>query len=129
MRTVIAGRMPILVAVAAALGGCARQAVVETDPRGGEQARARLEAVVRADLDTLRRAQAAFFAEEGVYAYDLAALGVEPSAGVRLDVLEADATGFSALATAGSIECGVFVGGVAPPRSYTVSGGVVACRA
>ncbi len=114
---------------ALALAGCApRQAVVETDPRGGQEVRQRLGEAARADLEALKTAQEDYRAREGTYSYDLAVLGVVPSAGVRIDVLEATAGGFAALAQAGSIECGVFVGSAAPPRAYTRTAGVVACR-
>lgn len=113
-----------------AVAGCAgRQAVVESDPRGGAEARRRLEATARSDLDALRRAQTDRLEQTGAYTYDLAALGVEGSPGVDLSVLEATASGFSALAAAGSVECALFVGDADPPRAYTVTAGVVACRA
>jgi len=113
-------------ALLAACGG--RQAVVESDPRGGAEARRQLEAAARSDLDALLRAQADHFDETGAYTYDLDALGVEGSAGLSLSVLEATAAGFSALAAAGSVECAVFVGDADPPRPYTVTAGVVGCR-
>lgn len=117
-------------AAGALLQGCAaRQAVVESDPRGGAEARRQLEAAARSDLDALLRAQADHFDETGAYTYDLVALGVEGSGGVTLSVLEATAAGFSALAAAGSVECAVFVGDAEPPRSYAMTAGLVACRA
>lgn len=109
--------------------GCApRQAVVESDPRGGAEARRELEAAARSDLDGLRRAQASYHEVHGRYAYDLDALDFTASPGVNVSVLEATAAGFSALARAGSVECGVFVGSADPPRSYTLTAGVAACR-
>jgi len=111
------------------LAACApRQAIVETDPRGGDEARARLEGLARGDLDRLRRAQGTRFADEGSYTYELEALGFEPSAGIEVSVLEASSTGFSALAVGGSVECGIFVGDASPPRAYVLTAGVVACR-
>jgi len=109
--------------------GCApRQARVETDPRGGEVVRRQLEALARKDLEALQRAEAVHFANEGAYTYDTETLDFTASPGVRISVLEASTGGFSALAQAGSIECGVFVGTADPPRSYAVAAGVVSCR-
>lgn len=117
-------------AACASIAACAgRQAVVESDPRGGAEARRQLEAGARSDLDALRRAQTDHFEEAGTYTYDLGALGVEGSAGIDLSVLEATPAGFSAIAAGGSVECALFVGDVAPPRAYTITAGVVACRA
>ncbi len=124
-----AWRALLLGAVCAPLAGCAgRQAVVESDPRGGTETRRQLESAARSDLDALRRAQSDRLAERGSYAYDVAALGVEPSPGVDLAVLEATTTGFSAVASAGSVECALFVGSANPPRAYAGTAGVVACR-
>ncbi len=115
--------------LAVALGACApRQAIVETDPRGGADVRRRLEAAARADLAELVRLESDHRATTGSYAYEPADLGLEPSPGVELSVLEATSTGFSALAQAGSVECAVFVGDAEPPRSYLRAGGIVACR-
>jgi len=111
--------------------GCApRQARVESDPRGpgGEAVRRQLEELARTDLDALNRAEAAHFADARAYTYDTEALGFSASPGVRVSVLEATDGGFSALAQAGSIECGVFIGSADPPRSYTRTAGVVSCR-
>lgn len=120
----------VLAGCGAMLPACAgRQAVVESDPRGGAEARRQLEAAARSDLDALRRAQADHLNETGAYSYDPDALGVEGSPGIDLAVLEATAVGFSAIAAAGSVECALFVGNADPPRAYTVTPGVVACRA
>ena len=125
-----AGGVLALGAACALLAGCGgRQAVVESDPRGGAEARRQLEAAALSDLDELRRAQSDHHAETGAYSYDLIALGVEGSTGVSLAVLEANASGFSAIASAGSVECAMFVGDADPPRVYTAMAGVAACRA
>lgn len=118
----------LIVTVLLATGCAPRRARVETDPRGGEEARRQLEALARTDLDTLRRAEAAHFAEAGAYTYDTELLGFAASPGVRVSVLEATDGGFSALAQAGSIECGLFVGTADSPRSYARTSGVVSCR-
>lgn len=121
-----------LAAVAACVSivACAgRQAVVESDPRGGAEARRQLESAARSDLDALRRAQADHFDRAGTYTFDVDALEVEGSPGVDLSVLEATASGFSAIAAGGTVECALFVGDADPPRAYTVTAGVVACRA
>lgn len=121
--------LAVLAGSCAILPACAgRQAVVESDPRGGAEARRQLEAAARSDLDALRRAQADRLNETGAYSYDLDELGVEASPGIDLSVLEATSAGFSAIAAAGSVECALFVGDADSPRAYTVTAGVVACR-
>jgi hypothetical protein len=125
-------RWRVRVAAVGALAGlsaCApRTAVVETDPRGGAETRRQLEAAARTDLDRVRRLQEDHHGEVGRYTYELDAVGFEPSAGVRVSVLEASADGFSAVASAGTVECGLYVGSAEPPRSYTTAAAVVACR-
>lgn len=119
----------VSVGVLLGLSACTpRTAVVETDPRGGAEARRQLEAAARTDLDRLRRLQEDYHGETGRYTYEADALGFEPSAGIRVSVLEATVDGFSAVATAGSAECGLYVGSAEPPRSYTTAAAVVACR-
>lgn len=111
--------------------GCARTAVVESDPRAPTaEETARLEAAVRGDLEALRRAQDDHHAATGRYTYEVDALDFTASAGVRVDILEAAADGFSALGSAesGRVECALFVGSAEPPRSYVGTAGVVACR-
>jgi len=115
--------------VAGSFACAPRQAVIETDPRGGAQVRRQLEATVRSDLDALRRAQEDFRSRASVYTYELAELGFEPSAGVSLSVVEATENGFAAIARAGSVECTLFVGSADPPRAYATTRGVPACRA
>ncbi len=121
-----------LLAVGLLLGACAPRTVIvgsEGTPTGAEDAR-RILTAVRSDLEVLLRAQESHRAESGRYSYDLAELGFTPSPGVAVDVLEADAGGFSALATAdrGRLECVVFAGTADPPRAYSRTTGVVACR-
>jgi len=118
-----------LAGLAVVLAACApRQAVVETDPRGGAETRRGLEAAARADLADLERAQGDYFARNSTYSFDLDAVGFTPSPRVGVSVLEASAGGFSALAQAGSVECAVFIGSADPPRAYARTGGVVSCR-
>lgn len=105
-----------------------RQAVVETDPRGGEEVRRRLEAAIRSDLVALLEAQESHHEEAGRYIYEAGEIGFIPSAGVEVDVLEATTGGFSALGRSGTSECALFVGSADPPRSYAVVPGEVACR-
>lgn len=131
MRTRSRVGVPLAAALAASLAGigCApREAVVETDPRGGAEARRQLEATARADLSGLQRAMASYHEVHATYIYDLEALDFTPSPGIDVSVLEATDAGFSALARSGSVECAVFVGGADPPRSFTRTAGVVACR-
>jgi len=119
----------LLLVIALLSASCApRQARVETDPRGGEAARRQLEELARNDLDALKRAEAAHFADAGAYTYDADTLGFSASPGIKVSVLEASDGGFSALAQGGSIECAIFVGTADPPRSYARTAAVVSCR-
>jgi hypothetical protein len=125
---------PVALLVVAALAGCApRQAVVESEPgragpapSGGED----LLATLRSDLRMVAAAQEEFRADNGYYAARTADLGVQASPGVRLDVIQGDRNGWSAIAASasGDAECAVYEGDIRSPRGYLTETGRVMCR-
>lgn len=125
---------PLLLALfaLAATAGCApRQAIVESEPgRGGAAAPVDQDvlASLQSDLRELADAQEAFRADNGYYAARVATLDWAASAGVRVDIIQGDRNGWSAVASAGEAECGIFHGEVRAPRSYLTDAGQVACR-
>lgn len=110
-----------------AIGGCTRQARVESGPAVGGPDGLRESALV-ADLRRLSDLQAEHRESNPTYSYELEALGFSPTVGVQMDVLEASADGFSAIATGGGHECVLFEGTARPPRSYSEVPGDVECR-
>ena len=86
------------------------------------------ESTLISDLRRLWDRQAAYLEADSSYSYDLEALGFTASRGVRVDVLEATAEGFSAIASGGGHECVLYEGAARPPRSYAQVAGDVACR-
>jgi hypothetical protein len=117
-----------LVAAALLATGCApRQAIVESEPGRAASAGAGQE-VLRSDLRRLADAQETYRAANGYYAVRTADLRFTASAGVRVDVLQGDRGGWSAVAASGDAECGMYQGAVRPPRSYLTESGRVACR-
>jgi hypothetical protein len=109
----------------AAAAGCARQAVVVSEPGVGT---AQAEATLRADLERLAEAQNGYYGGNGRYADALSELGLTPAIGVRIDVIQGDRDGFSAIGRAGDAECAVYLGDVRSPRSYLTRPDVVQCR-
>ncbi|MFQ5890641.1 MAG: hypothetical protein ACE5JR_11395 [Gemmatimonadota bacterium] len=118
----------LLIAVAAATAGCARQAVVASEPGNPGAVRASVDASLRADLARLAEAQRSYREREGRYADNLAALGFSPTAGVTVSILQGDRNGFSAIANSGDFECAVYSGSIRSPRSYVTSPDAIACR-
>ncbi len=80
------------------------------------------------ELERLSVAQQAFFDENDYYAGSLDALGFSQAPGVRIDVIQGDALGFSAIARSGENECAIYRGEVRSPRSYLSAPDVPACR-
>ena len=123
--------------VAFGVTACAssRQVIVGTDPGGtGTSGAAQptgsgaSTATLQSELSRLATAQKAYFESNDHYAPDLGSLGFKPGSGVRIDLIQGDSDGFSAIAKSGDAECAVFVGGVRSPRSYATSPDVPACR-
>jgi type IV pilus assembly protein PilA len=86
--------------------------------------------VIKSDLRNLMSAQEAYYYDYQVYASTLAQLSVTKSAGVDLQIFDANATGWSATAThpqAFPLTCAVFVAG-APPRAPAEIEGLIGCK-
>lgn len=112
-----------------ALSACApRQAVVESEPGRPGPAASVGEAALGADLERLAAAQAEYEEERGYYAARTSALDFTASSGVRVDVIQGDRGGWSAVASSGGDECALYVGDVRSPRAYVTRAGVVECR-
>lgn len=72
---------------------------------------------VRSDLHNLTTAQESYYTDHATYAPSAALLGVQPSQGVVVTLVEANATGWSATAVhpaAVPITCAVFFGKATP---------------
>lgn len=127
-------RLPLiaLLAVAAFMACAPRQAVVESEPNPGAPTADGTDVMttLRADLRDLADAQEAFRAERGYYAARTADLTFSASPGVRIDVIQGDRAGWSAVASSsvGDAECGMYQGEVRPPRGYLTESGVIGCR-
>lgn len=112
-----------------------REVVVGTDPggsgktAGGQTTGAAVSnASLESELSRLVTAQKAYFEAKDYYAADLGSLDFKPGSGVRVDLIQGDSDGFSAIAKSGDAECAVFVGDIRSPRSYATSQEVPACR-
>ena len=131
-------RMAVLTAALVALGslGCAssREVVVGTAPGGAGGAKAPptgaavSTASLESELSRLIVAQKAYYEENGYYSGDLGSLGFTAGSGVRIDVLQGDSDGFSAIARSGDVECAVYSGDVRAPRGYVSIPDRPACR-
>ena len=114
------------------LAGCApRQAIVESEPNpGAPTASGDVLTTLRADLRDLADAQEEFRAAHGYYAARTSDLAFTASPGVRVDVIQGDRSGWSAVAsrTSSDAECGMYQGGVRSPRGYLTESGVIGCR-
>ena len=85
---------------------------------------------IKSDLKNLTTAQEAYFYENATYAPDIAMLDLDNSSGVVVEIREASAGGFSAIAThpaAFPLECAIYVGNAAQldPATKEV---VIGCR-
>jgi Tfp pilus assembly protein PilE len=87
-------------------------------------------ATVRSDLHNLVTAQEGYFHEHQAYAPNLELLSARTSPGVRVTIVEAVGSGWSAQAVhpaAVPVTCAVFYGKAAPVAP-AVAEGVIACR-
>jgi hypothetical protein len=119
------------------ISACAssREVVVGTDPGGSGTSgatqttgQAVSTASITSELSRLVTTQKAYFEANDYYAADLGSLDFTPGSGVRVDLIQGDSDGFSAIAKSGDAECAVFVGDVRSPRGYASSPDVPACR-
>ncbi|MFO7589223.1 MAG: hypothetical protein R6X22_14345 [Gemmatimonadota bacterium] len=133
-RTWSAASLAALLVVATATGCAKREVYVGTDPGSGVAtggagggAAAPTQSLV-SELERFSVAQRAYFDANRQYAGSLAALGFAPASGVRIDVIQGDRLGFSAIASSGDNECAVYHGDVRSPRGYLSAPDVPACR-
>ncbi|HEX4932122.1 MAG TPA: prepilin-type N-terminal cleavage/methylation domain-containing protein [Gemmatimonadaceae bacterium] len=87
-------------------------------------------AALKSDLRNLATAEEAYFYQNGSYTSNLSALNLIPSPGVTFTFGSVTAGGWAAKVThpqAYPIECGLFMGGVAPLAPAIVEG-VVNCQ-
>ncbi|MDH3298158.1 MAG: hypothetical protein OEM96_07775 [Gemmatimonadota bacterium] len=105
-----------------------RQAIVASDPptRGARTGVG--DGPLIHDLQRVYHAQASFLEANGIYADQLASLNVTPTEGVRIDIIQGDRNGFSAIARSGDFECAVYEGNVRAPRTYLTAVSEVGCR-
>jgi type IV pilus assembly protein PilA len=84
---------------------------------------------MRNDLHNLALSQETYFIEEQAYNSSLAALKLNKSPGVSIEIVEATPAGWSAKATHGStrVVCALFLGAAAPVSPAT-SEGAIACQ-
>lgn len=113
-----------------AFAGCGpRQVVVGTDTSpsqpSGDMAN---EDFIVEELTRLSDAQESYFSSKNRFADSLERLEFTPRGGIRVDLLQGDQGGYSAIASLGGSECGVFSGSVRSPRSYVTRAGTPACR-
>ncbi len=124
-----------LVAIGVTACASSRQVIVGTDTSGAASSGAAQPtgasastASLQSELSRLVTTQKAYFEAHDYYAADLGSIDFKPGTGVRIDIIQGDSDGFSAIAKSGDAECAVFVGGVRSPRSYATSPDVPACR-
>lgn len=121
---------PILFVALAALAASAcgaRQARIESEPNQGARSGVGNN-VLTGDLARVRDAQSAYWSSNERYAGRLSDLTFTPSSGVRVDLIQGDRNGWSAVATSGDFECSTYDGSVRSPRSYLTETGTVKCR-
>ena len=135
-----ATRLTALIAagvLAVGVSACAssREVVVGTDPGGSGTSGAAQStggavstASLESELYRLVTAQKAYFEANDYYASDLESIDFTPGSGVRIDLIQGDSDGFSAIAKSGDAECAVYVGDIRSPRGYASSQEVPACR-
>lgn len=130
--TLRAGLLAACVGIATMAACAPRQAIVESEPNPGAPTvgGTDVQTTLRADLRDLADAQETFRAERGYYAARTSDLAFTASSGVRIDVIQGDRAGWSAVASsaASDAECGMYQGDVRSPRGYLTESGVIGCR-
>jgi len=134
-RHVRAARLPLVALAAVAVcAGCApREAIVESEPGRAAPTPSGGEAVLttlQSDLRMLAGAQEEFMSDNGYYAGRTSDLGFAASPGVRLNIIQGDRNGWSAVAASTSTddECAMYAGDIRSPRGYLTGPGRVMCR-
>lgn len=129
MRTTRAGFTVAAVLVAAvAAAGCSRNVVVGSEPSGATGSPENVEAQLQQELSSFATAQKQYYETNQRYAPNVSDLTYVAPADVRIDVIQGDRSGFSAIASRAQSECAVFGGDVRAPRGYVSTAGTPACR-
>lgn len=110
--------------VTVGVAGCSRQVEVADSPTEAPSGTA----LLTSDLNRLKAGQAQYKTEKGRYTSSLGALGITPSDGVSVSIIQADAGGYSAIASNDKHECAIYVGDVRAPRGYVNGPDAVFCR-
>jgi hypothetical protein len=119
----------LLALLSASVTACApRQAIIASDPPAGGPVAGVGDGPLTDDLSRVIEAQDAYFRAHGAYADRSADLNLAPTEGVRIDIIQGDRNGFSAIARSGDFECAVYVGNVRAPRTYLTDVAEVGCR-
>lgn len=127
-------RIFLAVLAAVILAGCGPRTVVvgtDTSPAssGANQVNDRAnDEVLQEELNRFADSQEEYYTEHDRFADSSDRLGFAPRGGIKLDVLQGDQAGYSAIARFGDSECGIFSGDVRAPRSYVTRAGVADCR-
>ena len=108
--------------------GCSRNVVVGSEPSGATGSSENVEANLQNTLASFATAQRQYREIHGRYATNASDLTYVTPAEVRIDVIQGDRVGYSAIATQGDSECAVFGGDARPPRGYVSSKDTPACR-
>ena len=116
------------ICAAVALSGCSRNVVVGSEPSGGTGSSANVEAQLQTVLTSFATAQKEYFGAQGRYAATIADLGFDVPTDVRVDVIQGDRTGFSAIASRADAECAVYGGEARSPRGYLSTADTPGCR-
>jgi hypothetical protein len=117
------------IAAAVVIVGCSRNVVVGSEPSsGGTGSPANVDAQLQTVLSSFAKAQSEYFGAEGRYAQTVSDLGFDVPADVRVDVIQGDRNGFSAIASRADAECGVYGGDARSPRGYLSGPDTPGCR-
>jgi len=108
--------------------GCSRNVVVGSEPSGATGSPENIEAQLQQELSSFSTAQKQYYETNGRYAPNVSDLTYEAPTEVRIDVIQGDRAGFSAIATRAQSECAVFGGDARAPRGYVSTAGTPACR-
>lgn len=108
--------------------GCSRNVVVGSEPSGATGSTENVEAELQGALASFATAQKQYFETNGRYAPNVADLTYVAPADIRIDVIQGDRSGYSAIASKADAECAVYGGGARAPRGYVSSADAPACR-
>ena len=114
--------------VALVTTGCSRNVVVGSEPSGASGSAENVQAELQSTLASFATAQKQYFEVNGRYAPNVTDLTYVAPADVRIDVIQGDRSGYSAIASKADAECAVYGGGARAPRGYVATADTPACR-